>query len=51
MILHKERELLKLERGSDFSESDYDHFMKNQVVENVNESKDTNKDKDKDSVI
>jgi hypothetical protein len=45
MILQKERELLKLERGSDFSESDYEHFMKNQnIIENVNDSKDS-KDK------
>ena len=45
MILQKERELLKLERGSDFSESDYEHFMKHHIIENINESKDTNKDK------
>lgn len=45
MILQKERELLKLERGSDFSESDYEHFMKHHFVENINDSKETNKDK------
>jgi hypothetical protein len=36
--LAKEKELLKLERGSDYSESDYDYFMRINA-ELVNESK------------
>ena len=36
-IQQKEKELLKLERGSDYSESDYDYFMRVNV--DMNESK------------
>jgi hypothetical protein len=31
-ILQKEKELLKLERGSDYSESDYEYFMQMKMV-------------------
>lgn len=31
-LLHKEKELLKLERGSDYSETDYEYFMKMKIV-------------------
>ncbi len=36
--LIKDKELLKLERGSDYSETDYDYFMRNQI-EVSNETK------------
>jgi hypothetical protein len=31
-LLQKEKELLKLERGSDYSESDYEYFMRMKIV-------------------
>lgn len=37
-IIQKEKEMLKLERGSDYSESDYDYFMRINMGE-VDESK------------
>jgi hypothetical protein len=40
-IIQKEKEMLKLERGSDYSESDYEYFMR--INMNVNESKSENK--------
>jgi len=36
----KQKELLKLERGSDYSEADYDYYMRN--ANEVNESKSDN---------
>ena len=39
-IQQKEKELLKLERGSDYSESDYDYFMRVNI--DMNESKSEN---------
>jgi len=39
-IAQKEKELLKLERGSDYSESDYEYFMRVNVE--MNESKSEN---------
>jgi hypothetical protein len=40
-LLQKEKELLKLERGTDYSESDYEYFMQMKMV---NESKSENED-------
>lgn len=39
-IAQKEKELLKLERGSDYSESDYEYFMRVNI--DINESKSEN---------
>ena len=39
-IAQKEKELLKLERGSDYSESDYEYFMR--INLDMNESKSDN---------
>lgn len=43
-IAQKEKELLKLERGSDYSESDYEYFMRVNV--DMNESKSENQQED-----
>ena len=43
-IAQKEKELLKLERGSDYSESDYEYFMRVNV--DMNESKSENQQDD-----
>lgn len=40
-IIQKEKELLKLERGSDYSESDYEYFMRMNM--DMNETKSENK--------
>lgn len=42
----KQKELLKLERGSDYSETDYDYYMKG--VNEVNESKSENEENEND---
>jgi hypothetical protein len=34
LIVQKEKELLKLERGSDYSESDYEYFMRKKFILN-----------------
>lgn len=34
-IMKKEKEMLRLERGSDYSESDYDFLMRNQFAKNA----------------
>jgi len=39
-IAQKEKELLKLERGSDYSESDYEYFMRQNI--DMNETKSEN---------
>lgn len=35
-LLQKEKELLKLERGSDYSETDYEYFMRMKIVNETN---------------
>ena len=52
MIIQKQKELLKLERGTDYSESDFENFIRmNLDIHNNNESRnqdENNQDKVKD---
>jgi len=41
-IIQKEKELIKLERGSDYSESDYEYLMRKKILMNETMSDDLN---------
>jgi hypothetical protein len=48
-IIQKEKELIKLERGSDYSESDYEYLMRKKIVMNETMSEEQNSsDKEED---
>ena len=48
-IIQKEKELIKLERGSDYSESDYEYLMRKKIVMNETMSEDQDEsDKEED---